>query len=167
MGVDTVLTLVISTPLSASSLTPGGSTVVWSACVVVRHDWVQSRFGEVCLHPWKGIPDICAACKDAGFEQRHPRSSVGDEAELFLVKQQVLWRSGNSSPSASYINENKILCESSRISVTWNLSLLLKQTSKMNLLLPWECYRFYSFLVLQGTSCTCCLLNVGLYQTEQ
>lgn len=33
---------------------------------------------------------ISAACKDAGFEQRHLRNSVGDEVELFLVKQQVL-----------------------------------------------------------------------------
>lgn len=33
---------------------------------------------------------ISAAGKDAVFEQRYPRNSVGDEVELFLVEQQVL-----------------------------------------------------------------------------
>lgn len=42
----------------------------------------------------------------------------------------------------------------------------------MSLLLPWEGYWLCSFLlvqflVLQGTSCTCCLLSMGLYQTGQ
>lgn len=74
-----------------------------------------------------GSPDIIpAACKDAGFGGKlHGNSSIsmGDEVEFFLghtaSTQKVSEQSpSHCLPSANYINEDKILCGSSRISVT-------------------------------------------------
>lgn len=98
---------------------------------------VVSILGKVSL--------ISAACKDAGFEQRHPRSSVGDGVELPLSNRKSC--EGLGTTPLQPVTLMKIFYFVSLLeSVTLNLSLLLKQTSKMNSLLPWErCCSYFSY----------------------
>lgn len=78
---------------------------------------------------------ISAACKDAGFEQRHPGSSVGVELSLSNTKSS---EGLGTTPLQPVILMKIYYFVSLLESVTLHLSLLLKQTSKMNSLLPWE-----------------------------